>query len=851
LTIGHTNLPQLPVLDALPALERSLGSAGAAVLSAPPGSGKTTLSPLALADADWLRGGRIIMLEPRRIAARLAATRMASLLGEKVGARVGYRVRFERHVSRATRIEVMTEGTLVRRLQADPELEGVGLVIFDEVHERNLHTDLALTLTREVRDALRPDLRLLAMSATADVERFSRFLGVDARAPIIVAAGQVHPVVVHYAGPAGPALRPDVARVAHAVERACAEQHGDVLVFLPGAREIEQVRTTLEASATAMDLTVLPLHGALSPSAQDDALRASKTRRRVVLATNIAESSVTLEGIRAVVDAGFERAPRFDPVSGLSRLETRRISQSSAEQRAGRAARLGPGMVYRLWSEFEHRNLVSDARPEILSADLAPLALELLCWGTDTPEGLHWLDAPPPGPFAQALSLLERLGAVDDAGRLTRRGRALAQVPAHPRVASVLAAAVESGSEALLDLGGDLAALISGRNPTRERSADIEHRLSALRAFRENRDRPGLDARVCRVLEAEARDLKRRCRTLRPRDRVLGAPGELSPGGLLSLGFPDRIGARRAGSEPRFLLENGRGVRLDESEALASADFIVALEVSGSGSEGVVTLGAALNEAALKSLHAHRIRRTEHVRWVPRAESVEAMTRMRLGAITLVERPLGHPPPADVAAAMMDGIRQVGVGKLPWDDAARRLRARVACLRRFCPDEGWPDLSDEALSASLNDWLGPWIGAATKLEHLRAAGLTGLLEAALGWEHARRLDEEAPLRIAVPSGRQIALDYEDPGPPVLAVRLQELFGLLETPAIARGRIPVMLHILSPAGRPVQVTRDLAGFWARTYAEVRRELKGRYPKHYWPDDPYSATPTQRVRPRSDP
>ena len=861
-TLRHANflrgmkLPPLPVLDALPEVIRRLASDGVAVLSAPPGSGKTTLSPLLLMDAPWLDGRRIVMLEPRRVAARLAATRMAALLGEHVGERVGYRIRFERRVSDSTRIEVMTEGTLIRQLQRDPELTGIGLVIFDEVHERNLDTDLALTLTTDVRDSLRPDLRILAMSATADSARFARFLRPDEPAPVITAEGDTHPLTIRYTEPAGASLKPDLERIARTVRDAVRDHDGDALVFLPGAREIERTAKALHGLGVTAHHLVCPLHGGLPSSVQDKALRPDHHQRRIVLATNIAESSVTIEGIRIVVDAGFERFPQFDAVSGLTRLATRKISASSAEQRAGRAARLGPGVAYRVWSEYEHPRLERDILPEILEADLAPLALELFCWGCRGPEELRWLDAPPAGPFAQALDLLKRLGALDASGRLTQIGRRLADLPAHPRIARMLSAAADTGSDATIDRACDLAVLTEGRDPTGERTVDIEEGLAALRSSRRQRSGPGVDLGVSRALDAQSKELKRRCRRLLD----LQSQGEsrvetdgcklsehLTVGGLLSLGFPDRIAARRPGPDARYLLENGRGVRVDPQERIAGAPFLVALRVGGSVNEGLVTRAAELEESSLKFLHAGSFRREEQVGWNPRAGAVKALERTRLGAIVLSERSLTRVAPESVAAALLDGIRQVGVGALHWDDAARAMRARVATLRRFCPEAGWPDLSDEALTESLDDWLGPWLGSATRIEQLRAIDLAGLMSTLLGWQHMSQLDDDAPTHLSVPSGRRARLVYGEDGPPVLAVRLQELFGMLETPAIAGGRIPVMVHLLSPAGRPVQVTQDLAGFWARTYADVRKELKGRYPKHYWPEDPYSATATERVRP----
>lgn len=841
--------PELPVLHVLPELGRALGRAGAAVLTAPPGSGKTTLSPLAMLDEDWLEGRRVLLLEPRRVAARLAARRMASILGEKVGETVGYRIRFERRISSKTRIEVMTEGVLVRQLQADPELTGVGLVVFDEVHERSLDTDLALTFAIDARNAIRPDLKLLVMSATIDAERLANFIGIEGPAPILQTSGRTHPVIIRYIGAAGVAGGPDIAKVVATVGRALEENSGDVLVFLPGAQEIEKVAAALRSRNQRAAVAVLPLHGGLSQKAQDEALLPANRGRRVVLATNIAESSVTIEGIEVVVDSGFARTPRFDPTSGLSRLVTSRISRTSADQRAGRAGRLGPGIAYRLWSEDEHERLAADRKPEILDADLLPLALELSCWGVIEPASLSWLDPPPLAPFAQALQLLRDLGALDGRSGLTALGRTMTEVPAHPRLACVVAEAGKLGDKPTVAVACDIAALTEGRNPILGSPAvDLEERLAALRAFRAGDRSVALDVRACQALEAEARALMARVPFKESRHRNLGRTGA-HVGGLLSFGFPDRIGSRRSGASPRFLLANGRGVRMDEGERLGAAPFIVALRVGGPRSEGHVQLAAELVQSEVELVQHHRIERRESVVWDGREQAVTAKELAVLGAITLSERPLYSPPPDLVVEAMLDGIRKLGLGCLPWNEQARTLIGRVRCLERFCPNENWPDFSDSALALSLERWLGPCVAGMTRREHLRSLELSTLLKNHLGWRALSRLDQEAPTHIQVPSGRRVALFYHrDAETPVLAVKLQELFGLQQTPAIARGRVPVTVHVLSPGGRPVQITTDLAGFWARTYSEVRRELKGRYPKHYWPEDPYSAVPTHRVRPR---
>ncbi len=834
-------LTRLPVYTVLPRLLAALAERRTAVLQAPPGAGKSTGVPLALLAADWLAGQRLLMLEPRRLAARAVAERMAALLGERPGETVGYRMRLDTRVGPRTRIEVVTEGILTRQLQHDPELAGTGLVVFDEFHERNLQADLGLSLLLDVRAHLRPELRLLMMSATLDAQPLAALLG---GAPVVTAEGLSHPVETTYLSrPAGPDL---IAAVCAACERALATQAGDVLVFLPGAGEIRRAAAALAEAARRARARITPLYGDLPPAEQNRALApAPAGERKLVLATNIAETSLTIEGVRVVVDAGLERRPHFDPRSGLSRLETVQISQASADQRRGRAGRLGPGACYRLWTEAQHRQLRPRTPPEIEAADLAPLALELACWGASGPEALAWLDPPPPGAWAQARELLTWLGALDADGRVTAHGRDMAELGAHPRLAHLLLEGRRLGSGATACA---LAALLSERDVlagTPElRDADLRSRLELL-ASRSSQGAAGTRGglgRVRRALELFARRLQ-----------VSADAAELEPaaaGRLLALAYPDRIARARAGGRGRYLLSGGRGAYFAEPQALAGAELLVVAELDAGQREARIHLAAPLSAGELEAALGDLIRATDSVAWDARAGAVVSQRQTRLGALVLSDAPLPAPDPGAVASALLDGIRSLGLECLPWDRETRQWQARVALVRRVEPEaaEPWPDLSDAALLATLDRWLSPWLGGCSRREHLARLDLRAALRQALSWAQQQRLAELAPTHLEVPSGSRIALDYLAGEVPVLAVRLQEVFGLIETPRIAGGRVPVLLQLLSPARRPVQTTRDLRSFWERTYAEVRRELKGRYPKHYWPEDPYQAVPTRRVRPR---
>ncbi|WP_025367468.1 ATP-dependent helicase HrpB [Thioalkalivibrio paradoxus] len=811
----------LPVASVLPAVAAALDDPGIALLQAPPGAGKTTVVPIALLHAPWRRG-RILLLEPRRLAARSAARHMAATLGERVGSTVGISTRVERQVGPNTRIEVVTEGILTRRLQRDPALEDVDLVIFDEFHERSLQADLGLALCLQVRDLLRPDLRLLVMSATLDTGDIARLLPT---APVIRSEGRSHPVRIDYRPPT-PSPERAADAVAGAVERALATLPGSILVFLPGRREIDRAAQRLEAS-TGPGIRVAPLHGQLPAEAQDQAIHpAPEGSRKVVLATDIAETSLTIEGIAVVIDSGLARRPRFDPRRGLSRLETVRISRASAIQRCGRAGRLGPGVCIRLWAESDEQRLHAHTPPEILDADLAPLALTLACWGACADE-LTWLDPPPAPALAQAQELLRQLGAIDASNRPTAHGRAMDALGTHPRLAHMLLAAHERGLgyEAAL-----LAALLEERDPLERALAgsDMRARLSALTA----RD-ASMTPAARRRLRAQA---ARWARQLRCQESAQPDPEAAGP--LLALAYPDRVALRRPGPEGRFLLASGRGAFFPREDDLAQAPCIVAAVLDAGQREALIHLAAPLDRSTLPSLLPGLVRSEERVDWDAGAGAVNARIEQRLGALVLDTRPLDGIPPEVATRMLLDAVAARGLESLPWTPDARRLRARMA-FARAQHGEAWPDVSDEGLHRILHTWLAPWGTGMSRLSHLRTLDLVAALRGLLDWPQQQRLDRIAPTHLTVPSGSRVAIDYGDPDHPVLAVRIQEVFGWSDTPRIGDGRVPLTLHLLSPARRPVQVTRDLAGFWARTYADVKKDLKGRYPKHAWPDDPLNA------------
>jgi ATP-dependent helicase HrpB len=847
----------LPIDEALPELRRVLREHLSAVLMAPPGAGKSTVVPLVLLEESWAAGKRILMLEPRRLAARAVATRMAETLGEAVGHTVGYRMRLDTRVSRDTRIEVVTEGVLTRMLQSDPTLEGVAAVLFDEYHERSLQADLGLALTLDARESVAPELRILVMSATLEGAAVSRLLG---DAPVVTAHGRSFPVVTRYAGKGMPPL-PEMgsgrgmqespeALTARIVRLALAEERGDVLVFLPGAREIHRVRGLLEGSAAssgaAERLRLLPLYGELSGEEQDAALTPTHDgSRRVVLATNIAETSLTIPGVRVVVDSGLVRRLRFDPATGMSRLETERISRASAEQRQGRAGRVEPGACYRAWSEGAQRSLAPFSPAEIVEADLTPLALELAGWGVRDVAALRWLDPPPAAMLASARDLLERLGALDAGGRITPHGREMSRLGVHPRLAHMLLQAKQMGS---LALAADLAALLSERDLLRgtagARDADVRGRIEALRG---ESDAVSTDRAALQRARRSARDLLRQL-------GAGGGPsqgqGGASVGGLLALAFPDRIGRRRTGGEARYTLTNGRGAHFGEPQPLSRQELIVAVDLDDRERDARIRLAAPVSREDIEELMGSRLVRGDSVEWNEREQAVLARRVLRLDGLVLEESPLPEVPREEARAAMLEGIRQLGIESLPWSRETRDLQARVAFVRRLGRDyERWPDLADDALAASIADWLAPWLDGITRRGHLARVPLLEALQARLSWEERRELDALAPTHLPVPSGSRIQIDYLDESAPVVSVRLQEVFGLETTPRIGGGRVPVTFKLLSPAQRPVQVTRDLASFWRGAYAEVRKDMRGRYPKHHWPENPLEAEPVRGVRRRT--
>lgn len=844
--------PPLPIDEVLPALRVALADAGGAVLVAPPGAGKTTRVPLDLLAAPWRTDGRILVLEPRRIAARAAAQQMSRLLGEEVGRTVGYRVRHESRVGAQTRIEVITEGILTRLVQDDPSLEGVAAVLFDEFHERHLTADLGLALTLDARAALRPDLRILVMSATLEASGVARLLG---DAPVIASAGRAFPVETRWR-PQRERV-PLAAGVAHAVREAWNDTEGDVLVFLPGLAEIERARSALEGSAELAGAEVLALHGSLSLPEQDRVLRRTGGRRRVVLSTAIAETSVTLPDVRVVVDAGLARVPRFAARSGMTRLETTRVSRASADQRRGRAGRTAPGICIRLWDEGTHAQLLERAVPEILDADLAPLALELACAGIADAAQLRWMDAPPAGALAAGRTLLTELGALGADGRVTAHGTAMAALGIAPRLAHLVLAGDAQGDGRV---ACELAALLAERDVLRreatELDADLRSRLAALHDPRAHpeADRGRLE-RVRQDAQALHRALGREDASRRDaRGRgdgagsaPLAAPDPTLVGALLAHAFPDRIAMRRSGAEPRYLLRNGRGARLRDGDPLGREPFLVVADLDGDSAESRIWLAAPLDEEAVRAAAAGAIGTERVVRWDARSARVVALERERLGALVLRERELREVAPEEIAAALLDAVRAAGLSLLTWSPAARALRERLAFAHGVEPDR-FPDVSDAALLESLEAWLTPTLAGVRRLVDLARADLAGAMLAWLPWEARARLDRVAPSHIEVPSGSRIAVDYTAPAEPVLAVRLQEVFGLTETPRVGDGRVALTLHLLSPAHRPVQVTRDLASFWRTGYFDVRRDLKGRYPRHPWPDDPLTAPATRRAKPR---
>jgi ATP-dependent helicase HrpB len=812
----------LPIDDVLPELAAALRRRNAAVLVAPPGAGKSTRVPLVLAGEPWAAGKRIIVLEPRRLAARAAAARMASTLGEEVGETVGYRVRFGAKVSSRTRIEVVTEGVFTRRILGDPSLDGVAAVLFDEYHERSLDADLGLALARDVQAGLCEDLRLLVMSATLDGARVGALLG---DAPLIESSGRAFPVETRYLG-RDPRL-PIERQVAEAILAALRADAGSVLAFLPGAAEIRRTERELVERIADPSVEVAPLYGALDQAAQDRAIApAPPPRRKIVLATAIAETSLTIEGVRIVVDGGLARVPRYEADVGLTRLETVRVSRASADQRRGRAGRTEPGICYRLWDAPQTASLEAANRPEILSTDLSGLVLDLADWGVRDPGKLAFLDPPPRAALAEANTLLAELGALDRDGRITSEGRRLRLLPLPPRLARMVIAAAAEGEA---ELAAEIAVLLT-EHGLGGSDVDLAHRLDALSRDRSQR-------------AADARAMARRWAKLA--GTAPGKSSALSIGALLALAYPDRI-ARNRGGEAGFLLANGRGGKLDPVSALAREPFLAVAELAGSAAQGRIVLAAALTLAEIEARFAGHIVARDEMAFDPASRSLRARRQRLFGAITLAEQSL--PIVADEASARLlaQAIARLGIGALPWTRALRQWQDRVLFLRRAQGEE-WPDMADAAL-ASDSDWLASLAEGRTALGEIASQDLAEALAARLPWNLRRALDAAAPTHFAAPSGSSVPIDYAAEAGPTLSIRVQELFGLDRHPAVAEGRVPLVIELLSPAQRTVQVTRDLPGFWRGSYAAVKAEMKGRYPRHPWPDDPLAAPATRRAKPR---
>jgi ATP-dependent helicase HrpB len=835
----------LPIDAVLPALKAALATRNEVILEAPPGAGKTTRVPLALLNEPWLGGQKIVMLEPRRLAARAAAERLARELGETVGETVGYSIRLESKVGPSTQIEVVTEGILARRLQDDPALDGVGLVIFDEYHLRNLDSDLALALCLSGRELLREDapLKLLLMSATLEGARLSKVLN---DAPVITSEGRMFPVSTVWGSPHQLGQFIDT-RVTDTCLVAINEQPGSILVFLPGQAEIRRVAESLKEQLSCRpDVIVCPLYGDLDLNAQRAAIDpAPAGSRKIVLATNIAETSLTIEGVRVVVDSGLERVPKFDPRSGMTRLDTQRISKASATQRAGRAGRLESGVCYRLWSESQHEQMAGYSVPEILQADLAALALQLARFGME-PEEMIWLDQPPSAPFAQARDLLKRLGALDDAGKLTSHGSAMSGLPAHPRIAHLL---IKGESMGLIDLACNIAALLGEKDVLRGAGADLHTRLSALSGEQNSRRAGGSFHRV-RQFARQYRSLLRG----KVSDPVSDPDRSRWVGCLLAFAYPDRIGLQRRTSTTDYRLSSGRAAVFSEPDALTKHEWLVVADLgSRQGQrEERIYLASDLDPDLFDTELADLVRSVDEVDWDEREGVLKAERQRKVGELVIATTSLPSLDEHTRSLALVNLVRRKGIELLPWSPELRQWQARVDLLRQLDIKNGqteskWPDLTDANLLDTLEGWLTPYLGKVTRLSQFSQLDLSSIVRNLLPWPLAQELEAQAPQAIQVPSGSNIRIDYSEQ-PPVLAVRLQELFGLEDTPGIASGRQLVKLHLLSPARRPVQVTQDLANFWKTTYPEVKKDLKGRYPKHFWPDDPLAAEATARAKPR---
>jgi ATP-dependent helicase HrpB len=816
----------LPIDAVMGDVREALASRPRAILVAPPGSGKTTRVPLALMDEDWAEDRKILVLEPRRIAAHAAAERMAQSLSEVVGERIGLRARMVSKSGPRTRVEVVTEGVFTRMILEDPGLDGVGAVLFDEIHERSLDADLGLALALDCQRHLRNDMRIMPMSATLDCARVSQLLE---GAPVITSEDRAHSVETRYLGRDAGARIED--QMADAVLLALRVETGSILAFLPGQREIRRVEERLRERINLPCIVLAPLYGAMDMNAQHEALRTPREGfRKVVLATSIAETSITIEGVSVVIDSGLARVPRFEPDVGVTRLETVRASRATADQRRGRAGRTGPGVCYRLWDEQQTQSLPAFAEPEIRSADLAGLLLDCLEWGAADPRSLSWIDPPATAAIDAARKELRNLGAVDAEGRITPAGRQLRALPLPPRLAhAVMAAAALGHAEEAAEVAAVIVEQGLGGN-----DADIAHRLEN---FRRDRSRRGGDMR--RLAAGWARMAQAGCTMREPREAMSIAE-------LLALAFPERIGKAR-GAPGHYLLANGRGASIDTAHPLARAPFLVAAELSGTAAATRILLAAAAEEADIRTAAHERIRERDEIEFHPGAAALRGRRVRRLDAIILASAPLEVAANEETARLLAKGIAELGLGRLPWSKAQTQCRYRVEFLRANGED-GWPDLADAALEKTVEHWLAPFLKGKTKLSEITTDDLGAALDTLLPWHAKQRLEQAAPTHFQAPTGNHHAIDYDTPGAPALHVRVQELFGLTRHPAIANGKLPLTLHLLSPARRLIQITRDLPGFWKGSWAAVKAEMRGRYPRHPWPDDPTSAAPTARAKPR---
>ncbi|WP_454061173.1 ATP-dependent helicase HrpB [Candidatus Nitrospira salsa] len=837
-------MPQLPIDTIIPKLQQIFASDRNVVLSALPGAGKTTRIPLTLLDEPWMHGQRMIMLEPRRLAARSASTYMASRLDEQVGQTVGYRTRLDTRISRDTRLEVVTEGILTRLLQTDPSLRPYNLVIFDEFHERSLHADLGLALCLQTQEVLREDLRILVMSATLDSESVSNILN---NAPIITCEGKVFPVETHYV----PQIRNSriESAIVNCIKLALNHETGNLLVFLPGAGEIRRVQHMLHSAHLGPQVIIAPLFGNLPQQEQDQAIQSTPAGiRKIVLSTSIAETSLTIEGIRVVIDSGLMRIPRFDPQSGMTRLVTIPVSQDSSEQRRGRAGRLEPGACYRLWSANEQLRLRQQTIPEILGADLSAFALELAAWGIVDPHTLTWLDPPPAGAFAQAQHLLTQLGAIDDQHRITPHGKIMAEIPLHPRLAHMILRSREFEMETLAI---EIATILNERDILKshpsERTSDLRVRIDLLQSSLTNRQSgKGEGAGLTRIMKSlnqlqNQLQIPNKNRKIRSQTNSVGL--------LLALAYPDRIAQRQSRQADHYRLSNGKSAIFLQTESLSTEKYLVIAELDGTKPHARILLAAPVKLEELEEQCSELFYEIEFVKWDEQNLVVQARKQRRLGELVIEDYPSHDLSSPLITTTLLQGIRQQGLNCLPWTKDLRNWQARVNYIRKISGEESdWPDVSDNYLLETLESWLEPYLNGMSRLAEVKRINLNVPLHALLNWKQQQALEQQAPSHMIVPTGSRIALDYCSQDIPILAVRLQEMFGQHDTPKLADGNGKVLLHLLSPARRPIQVTQDLASFWKNGYQEVKKELQGRYPKHHWPDDPLQAQPTRRTIPR---